>query len=1378
MKSIYKIVLLLVSATGLLFSQNEFGGGVSNAGTEFWFTVPPGLEDIDDDRNNVYVMVASSVKTKATIDLPGKGYNKTIDVLPGELSTFMLTPQQAQAYTKSGHDPVVESNVIGNTGIKLIAEAPVIVYVIVKYGNFSEGFSPLPVSSLGTKYKIASYGDGSQLYPFYNSFPSLTAIVAAYDNTIVNFTLPANSTSKVAGGFQPGEKIERHMNRGDVWVISSREKASDLSGSIVDANHPVSVISGNQSANVPLFNKWNNYIAETEIPTKAFGKTYHVPLVHNRKYSPVIRIFAKDNNTEVFADGKSIGTINDNKFYIDYRFNKDAEASIGVISSDKAIRVVLYNTGIEEENNPSVNGSTFQMNLLPVEQYSNELIFGIPSSSLNYEENYIAVIHEGNKISDQCEYIDLKSPGNPEKLNSLFAVQNKQFSQSINGKIYSQTILLLPKAGVFKIQSDTKLAAYLYGFNNSLSYGMPAATIVNDLESEDYMAPVPSWVQSCDGSVDGFTVDKPDNTEHRSNLRPPLIESIANYNRYFDEIIPGISSSFSWSLKVAQTELPASASITFRDMAGNDSTIYISYTPPEFELSPARHNLGNISIGEEGTFKISLLNTGNIPINISKLFLSKGTDPFEIDNAPYNPFVLEANDSKEISIAYNALTNGVFTDTLIAEDDCGIRSKSILEVRIDAADIEVTDINFGKQVINTSTEYNAKIVNKSSVTLIVKAFQGPQSSAFAVRELDISASDPLEIPAGESHEFFVKFTPTVNKNYSDKITFISNADGQKGISDNVCLINAIGIEPGLSANSLNWNRKRINRQDHPAGPYPAENNEGIILSNKGDVAITVQGIDVILDRGDDYFNFNKQLFTNLKLQPDSSFSVAASFRPSNPGIHRITINYIDDNLGNATTILEGIGVVPKVKSTIVDFDTSVVGSINSPKRSVLRISNQGYSEWEFADTLNIYDIRSAVGSEIAFSDSEFGSKGFRVLRDGISYPLSLAPGNYVDIPVEFAAQYSGEHNAELLVISDAINENADFRLKGYGINNEIEIIDGYGEVCVGEKTKISAHISNKGSKAVNIANVKFGKDMAEFNFEDPSITDGFELLPNQQKELAVIFSPSQKITESLNIILTEVDQSNIYSAEITGRTILIKRDLSITPLNKSVEIEEEIQNKLYIEKGSEIEHLNVQNIILTLNFDGSVLQPIKNSFVIGKDYAGKFKVSKVHQNNPGEYEIGISTIGGEAIAGSGELLVWHYNTYLPQSFATSSDIKLSAESPDTDCLVFNPASAEIKLLPVCADSLRRIEIGKDNFKLGDVKYENSKITFDYTNGFASDVQAEIINPLGKIVVEKTDLDNTSGEHIAEIDTDLPSGVYFLKFKSGPYSDVRKFLITK
>ena len=106
-----------------------------------------------------------------------------------------------------------------------------------------------------------------------------------------------------------GEVLRRSLNEGDVWLIPGLGSNNDLSGSTIYATKPFAVITGNYSAGIPDESSNKNYLIEQELPVNNWGTKYFVSPIFKRKHFSIIKIFAKNPNTQVYADGVPMWTI-------------------------------------------------------------------------------------------------------------------------------------------------------------------------------------------------------------------------------------------------------------------------------------------------------------------------------------------------------------------------------------------------------------------------------------------------------------------------------------------------------------------------------------------------------------------------------------------------------------------------------------------------------------------------------------------------------------------------------------------------------------------------------------------------------------------------------------------------------------------------------------------------------------------------------------------------------------------------------------------------------------------------------------------------------------------------------------------------------------
>lgn len=558
--------------------------GANNVGNDFWFTFNPCVEN-SGANNDVRVFVSSQVRTLVTVEVLGKPYTTSQYTVPNNVIEFRIPSGIAQCYQKGEVEPPQVEKVYNGAGVHVYAEDLIVVYGLTRFQYTSDGFLALPVTALGNEYIVASYAD-----PNVNGtwLPSEVGIVAAYDNTKVRFTLGGTVDTKTYGGMLPGETKEFNMKKGDVLLFAGAGVKGDLSGSKIISNKPVGVLSGNYCAFVPS-DKWAcDFITEMELPTLSWGNDYHITPIFPRKKNSIIKIFAKEANTDIYRDGLSIGTIatpcgTEGNGWLHIRADEGDPRPI-VISGDKPINVTQFNPGIQDDD---VDSDPFQLVLSPVQQYQKEVIFNTPGikGGAGYSDNYVNICYQANgdgSIPDDLMFANVvNGEFSWKSLNIIDSVPGTAFVYNVNNKLYHSKTIILPGDGVYKIKADEPFAAYCYGFSWCDSYGFPAGALTAP-SNADEQVPVPKWVEDDKGEVYATVTDYPEDDLIRTNMSIALMHSEFSYNYKFEyeTFIPGNAKTVGWGLKVIDLSKDAKAYLSFADRKGNDTTIVIEYKAP------------------------------------------------------------------------------------------------------------------------------------------------------------------------------------------------------------------------------------------------------------------------------------------------------------------------------------------------------------------------------------------------------------------------------------------------------------------------------------------------------------------------------------------------------------------------------------------------------------------------------------------------------------------------------------------------------------------------------------------------------------------------------------------------------------------------------
>ena len=165
------------------------------------------------------------------------------------------------------------------------------VYVIHLEDYTTDGYLAIPVENLGNQYVVATY-------QITNGWSTLFAIFATVDNTVVTVQLTTEVTYEGINYFR-GDTLTLELNEYEAVQIQSNAASldNDLTGSIVNSNNPIALISGHQCANSP--GSTCDVILEQSIPVNSWGNThFYSNPPHVSDYS-LFRVISYYNNTVV-----------------------------------------------------------------------------------------------------------------------------------------------------------------------------------------------------------------------------------------------------------------------------------------------------------------------------------------------------------------------------------------------------------------------------------------------------------------------------------------------------------------------------------------------------------------------------------------------------------------------------------------------------------------------------------------------------------------------------------------------------------------------------------------------------------------------------------------------------------------------------------------------------------------------------------------------------------------------------------------------------------------------------------------------------------------------------------------------------------------------
>jgi hypothetical protein len=324
----------------------------SYVGCEFWPTIDanPVWTDFDPA-----VVIANGGKAPAAVTIDGpSGFHKDVTIAAGQLQTVLLTwvpglkgPEFSRTNTSGGR---LNYSVRVNGGAYHVkSSVPVTAWQFnpLQYTKAVCAESPtgclsasvdasllLPVTAMTGNYRVFAYSSKNE-GDLWGTVPGGIAITATTDNTNVKVQLGSSCgfetysptmlgtcvSASMTGDIpakNAGDIYTLQMNAGDVvqlvgaWAPYQGIKNADISGSVLNADQPIQVISFNAISQVPDYSVANaDHMEETVLPSEVIGKKYIVvppTTPSGAAVGHVVRLYGDVDGTHLtYPEGKPVG---------------------------------------------------------------------------------------------------------------------------------------------------------------------------------------------------------------------------------------------------------------------------------------------------------------------------------------------------------------------------------------------------------------------------------------------------------------------------------------------------------------------------------------------------------------------------------------------------------------------------------------------------------------------------------------------------------------------------------------------------------------------------------------------------------------------------------------------------------------------------------------------------------------------------------------------------------------------------------------------------------------------------------------------------------------------------------------------------------------
>ncbi len=400
----------------------------------------------------------------------------------------------------------------------------------------------------------------------------------------------------------------------------------------------------------------------------------------------------------------------------------------------------------------------------------------------------------------------------------------------------------------------------------------------------------------------------------------------------------------------------------------------------------------------------------------------------------------------------------------------------------------------------SNLQFGAVVVGQTETLLVTVTNTGQTSatiSGIAVGNAEFTTSSlslPLALPAGQSVDLSVSFTPTATGWTGGAIRFSSgssNANLQLEVAGSGVTSESVTASPSI----VSFGQVAIGT----SSTVP------VVLTNARSWKVTLSALQI--SGGE--FSTSGPAFP-LTLGPGKSVTLNVAFTPQSAS----TIGGSLFVSGSAQAIpLTGTGVAPSQLTAnpgSVNFANVQVGS--SQTRSAT-LSNSGSS--------------SLTVSQATLTGTTF-------TLGGLSLPLTLGAGQSATFSVVFAPQSAGSLSGNVAFTSNASNPAMNVPLSGTGVTQGTLTANptslAFGSVQVGNSSSLSETMTNSGGSSLTIS----AATASGTGFSLSGLSLPLTLTAGQSTSFTVLFSPTASGAASGSVSITSNGSNPSLSIPLSG----------------------------------------------------------------------------------------------------------------------------------------------------------------------------------------------------------------------------------------------------
>jgi|GEM_PF-1509253 hypothetical protein len=664
------------------------------------------------------------------------------------------------------------------------------------------------------------------------------------------------------------------------------------------------------------------------------------------------------------------------------------------------------------------------------------------------------------------------------------------------------------------------------------------------------------------------------------------------------------------------------------------------------------------------------------------------------------------------------------------------------------------EVYFGNVNLSGSTDFTATDVftNTSSAEMTGNvSLIGTNAAEFSIKSVNGNAGTAFTLASGESMDVVLTITPTSTGNKEVTIDYGIITDCGVATSD----ITANVIEASLNLPTLTWGEIRI------GNPVT----EKYTITNPNDEAVEIESI-VLTDPtlGITLADITGSIGNVASNGGTTTFDITFTPKVEGPITTQIQVR-VKNRTEALTARLSGIGYVPQLEGNNIIFPSTEVYTNAAPQNLVIK-NNSDYGKMV---------VRSVYIKNT--SDA-----GFSVDLTNFTADIQIEKGNSITIPVNFSPQTVGSLSGIVVVEADNVEgeEPVTFKLNEFSLSGESEPGDAItldttfvGPILSCETTEMLIALPNPTMNAQVVDVVLIQTDN---NFSIP--TTQFNIPQGASGISAKVdYNPTTIGTHTAVIEYSYSDGSK-YIAPVKGTAVSAVETLTFESGVYETELGRNLNAKFNIDlsKYSIRNDIAVNELVLTLRYNGRMLYMNENGVNTNVGITPTIDLSNQVSGNYATF-----TFNGAIPLNRN--LTFEVPYLVTMGNDTVTNITVDADFVGLECLAIGTGTT----------TSYSIGCNIANTLIADLKYEENGfattleganpvtdvLKIKYELPYENNIRIELYNSTGELIKTVKDSKGKHGISTEDLDvSDIPSGVYMLRFISGPFVDNQTFIKVK